>query len=217
MVERQKPTRVEATGHDDYIEEHPAYALIGASRVSSTPGGVLFGSDFRHQHYITITIRKANVRRGLNTDWTSGQQHLIEVALSEAQWATFLSTLNMGDGVPCTLNWFGGYIAGILPDLDRREQFRAEVNDNLSGALSAIDDVLASTNLRKADRDRLEHAKRELGGNLQFVAQQFDEHAEATVEKAKVEVEAYLNAAVQRAGLEALSAAPILELNEGES
>lgn len=46
---KSKPTRRPPNtpgDKGDYIESHPAYALIGASRVSATPGYYLFGSDF---------------------------------------------------------------------------------------------------------------------------------------------------------------------------
>jgi hypothetical protein len=176
----------------------------------------LFNSDFRHQHYITIRIKRASLRRDLSNDWIFGGQELIEVALSEAQWATFISTLNHGDGVPCTLNWLpDGLVPGIEPDLDRRAQFRGEVSEHIVDALASIDEVLASPGLRKKDKEALERAKRQMQGNLNFIVEQFDEHAEKTLEKAKIEVEAYLTGAVQRAGLKALGAEPpVLELAE---
>lgn len=216
----QRPTLTKGNGVSrDTEEEHPAFATIGASRVSSTPGATLFGSDFKHQHFIQVTIRRARMIRSLSNDWVHGNEQLIEVALSESQWATFLSTLNMGTGIPCTLEWTPdeGYVPGILPTQDRRAQYRGDIEEHVARGIAAIDEVLASAKLSRADRSKLEGAKAQVTGHADWVTQQFDEHSEETVEQAKHEIEAYLNAAVHRAGVAAIQAsAPALELTEGE-
>lgn len=210
----QKPTRSEGGMHDDYREDHPAYALIGASRVTSS-GRALFGSDFLHQHYVNVTVKTASLVRGHASDHTFGGRQLIEVALSEAQWATFVSAMNIGDGVPCTLaSDQDGAVPGVVHSTNRREQFNAEIDDRLQTTLTAIDDVLAAGKLRAADRQTLERAKMQLTDSLPFVAKRFDEHAEETVEKAKMEVNAYVTNAVMSAGLRQLGAGPIMALPE---
>lgn len=210
----ERPTRVADDGHIyDYRETHPAYALIGASRVSSTPGQILFGSDFRHQHYITVSIRKAALDRGISNDWIHGdREEYIEVALSEAQWATFISTLNVGEGVPCTLEHLAmERVPAIEPIDDRRAQFNAEVESDLAESVALMREALAQAKT-KAQREPIERAIARLNSSLPYVAEQFDEHAEKTLEKVKIEAEAYLTRAVTRAGLEALGAPRILEL-----
>ena len=215
----EKPIRtpMERPGAADTEETHPAYALIAASRVSrSGSGKALFGSDFLHGHYMTIKISPAGVGRGLSYDWyhTTSRLPYIEVALSESQWATLLSTPNMGEGTPCTLTWTAeeGYIPAIEPDQNRRQQFNAEVDEHLQDALRAIDEVLDRGKVSKADRDKLEHARRQLGGNLTFVAKSFDEHAEKTVDRAKAEFAGWQAMALQRAGLGALAGESVLSL-----
>jgi hypothetical protein len=216
------------TSYSDSRETHPAYATIGAHRVSSTPGAVLFQSDFTHQHYMTISIHRAVLDRGLSNDHVFARNELIEVGLSEAQWATFVSTVNMGMGVPCTLMRYAGdegfFVPRIIPDQTRVEQSKAEVDATVTKGLAALDDLRAAVNTsglsQKAKRD-LDHkirvAEAALGGGAQWVAKQFDEHMEKTVERAKIEVEAYLTSAVQRAGLQALGAGdPPFQLRAGD-
>lgn len=217
-MEREEPTReYRDSAHEDYQETHPAYAMIGASRVSSGKGEALAGSDFLHQHYMTVTIRNALLSRGLSHDYWLAADEYIEVALSEAQWATFVSTPNMGHGTPCTLQWKDGYVPRIEPITDRREQFNDEVQRTLADAVKALDDVLATSNLTKASREKVEKARQEIRSNLPFVMEQADEHIEKTIEKAKSEVEAYLANAIQRAGLEALGASrPITLIESGD-
>jgi len=221
---RQAPERKSDPGWpggEATIETHPAYAMIGASRVSSNPGEYLFGSDFAHRHYMTVTIRRAEQRRDLSHDWHHGGEELISVAMSEAQWATFVSTTNVGFGVPCTMQRRGpfsagepiGMVPGIIQTHDRREQFRGEAKERLDLVAAALAKLAAAVadpevtmpaKTRKALADNVNTARRNLEANLDYVVKCFDEHVERTVEGAKVEVSAYLTAAIQRAGLASL-------------
>jgi hypothetical protein len=74
-------------------EQHPAFGMIGASRVSSSPpGATLFDSDIRHQHTVTVRIATATRRRDLNHGWLHRKREFVEVEMSEAQWASFVSS-----------------------------------------------------------------------------------------------------------------------------
>ena len=219
-MDRIKPTRTPGDGvHTDYQEEHPAYAMIGASRVSATPGAELFGSDFLHGNYVTISVKRARLDRGLSSDWHHGHgTDLIEVAVSEAQWATFVSAMNVGDGVPCTLRYIEGQsVPGIERDQGgRREQLNDEVRQTLADALTALE-ALRDDAPSKKYREKVESAIQQIKSNLPYVARQFDKHAENTVEKAKMEVNAYVTQTLQRAGMTAIGrAAPILLTTDEE-
>lgn len=223
------PTRTEIGSHvEDYREDHPAFAMIGASRWSSTPGTYLFGTDFRHQNMVVITVKGATLSRSIGHDYVHDrgrEPDMVQVALSEAQWATFVSTLNMGDGVACTLMAHDGdQIPGIVPTTDRREQFNAEVDQRLQHSVQLIreiDDAIAASSLSakaKAElRAKADKAAQELDSNLAYAAKTFDQHAEKTIEHAKIEVAAYVTGAIQRAGLAALGATPPVMLPSGEA
>lgn len=201
----------------DTQESHPAYAQIGCSRVSATPGTVLYGSDFRHGHYMTITIRRSTLNRGLNHDWPHGHDELIEVALSESQWASFVSTPNSGLGTQCTLQYYQpqGMIPGIPDPPDRTDQFTKEARQDMDEALAAIKDLRAaidtvpglSQKQKRLLSEGAHTAERRLTDSLPFVARSFGEHVERTTDKAKTEVHAYVENVIRRTGIEALSAA----------
>jgi hypothetical protein len=194
----QEPT-VEVRGElESSIERHPAYAQIGAMRVSG--GAYLYGSDFRHQHYITIQIHDSELHRELSGDRPMAHQRLIEIAMSEAQWATFVSSLNQGGGVQCTLEYTrdAGLVPPIVQPKDRRLQFSQEMKERFDMAVGAlktlaaqIDEAPLSGKKKKALKDQLRVAEMNLAPNMDFVAERFDEHMEKTVEKAKSEVNAY--------------------------
>jgi hypothetical protein len=196
---------------------HPAFAQIRASRVSGSTA--LYGSDFRHQHYLTITISASYLDRHLSNDWPHDGKELIEVAMSEAQWATFVSSLNMGGGVQCTLTHQNGKPIPALPDPESRvQQFGQELKEGLAEhvqELRAIASQIREATGKKAQAElarRLDIIAGNFPSNTSFVAEQFDEHVEGTVEKAKIEINAHLTRAVQAAGLSALSAESVQNL-----
>lgn len=214
MKKYQQP-EVELTPEDPTKEQrwrHPAYALIGASRVSGTGregrGAVLFGSDFEHRDYITLHISRAQLDRGLAQDWYHGLSEIIEVAMSEAQWATFVSTLNMGQGVPCTLQHVNHARVPQIPQPPaRRQQFKQEMADYLKEAEAALKHLRGCIEKKAGKKEmqgaiwRMENA---LTPNLGFLADQFGEHVENVTEAAKIEVSAYITGVVQRAGIKSL-------------
>ena len=198
--------------HGDTIA-HPAFGQITVHRTSGQQ--YLYGSDFAHQYYVTIRIHESTLTRNLNRDWPHAPvAPIIEVALSEAQWATFVSSFNQGGGVQCTIQAReGDYLVPGLPAPDRRAQFHEEAAEDLAEietALTALrQKVEANTaGLTKAKKDDLLNhvniAIRRVNDSLPFVAKQMDKHMEDTIERAKVEVHGYINAQISRAGLQAL-------------
>lgn len=190
---------------------HPAFGQIQAHRVTGTAD--LYGSDFRHRHFMAITISRSQYTRGLSHDWHHPREELVEVWLSEAQWATFVSTPNMGAGTPCTIHRVNRETMPEIPRAPGADQFKAEVREKLEGLLGLVREARAEVEAqsatlgakkREAITKRLAALEREVQSNLPWLAQVFGEHMESTVEKAKVEVNAYMTAAVHRAGLEAL-------------
>lgn len=212
----QKP----GPGRDmESVTTHPAYCQIGAFR---SQGGhtALYDSDFMHNSIMTIRISRSELHRNLNRDWHFGREEIVEIRMSEAQWATFVSAPNMGSGVPCTLRCFGNEIIPDLPDpTSRTEQFKEEMKEDLREAVGAMDELMAvidDLGLPKGKAEKIKEqarrARMKLTSTLPFVAEQFDEHMENTVEKAKQEVHGYMNSVIQRAGLDALTGGATMPL-----
>jgi hypothetical protein len=214
----EEPVTIESNDRmSDSVTTHPAYAQIGASRCSGNAN--LYDSDFSHQNFIAIRICKSEKHRSLNRDWHFGREELIEVMLSEAQWATFVSTPNVGSGVPCTINHIRGeYIPALPSSIDTRSLFKTEMKEMMKEIQSDIRNVSkeldGALGKKKVDelRKTLDMITSRITNSTGFVADQFDEHIENTVEKAKIEVNAYVTNLVQRTGLDMLhgGSAPIL-------
>lgn len=226
IPEPVEPTIKPETGSTaETVEEHPAYACIGVYQTSSS-GHRLFGSDFKHQHFVSIRVSGAVLYRGGSYDRHHPTKRYLDIAMSEAQWAAFVSSVGSGTGVPCTLEFLAGtgHVPGLASLPDRREQFKGEFAARLKGAREelaklrqSIMDSGLSAKVKKTLLDTLRLADQQIYVNLEYTVQLFDEHIEKGLSKAKIEVEAYLQSAVIRAGLQALGAPtqPVRELDEG--
>jgi hypothetical protein len=207
----QEPeVRMETGPHAGEISSHPAFGQISASRVSGSQN--LYGSDFSHNHYVSIRINASEMKRDLAHDWYFARKEYIEVFLSEAQWATFVSSMNHGSGPCCTISHLNGESLPELPaPKSRTEQLSSEVGERLNKVLASIQaamDRVDSFNLSKVKtkelKEDLVRAVQDLKSNLPYVAKSFDEHAEKTVEKAKAEVHGYMVGTLMRAGIQAI-------------
>lgn len=218
-------TKMGRGGDHETVTTHPAYGMIGASRVSANPGYSLFGSDFRHRHFMTVRITRGQVRRGISNDWYGDGDRLIEVAMSESQWATFISTPNAGCGTPCTLEWVTGQ--GQLPLIpnppERHEQFAGEFGAAMAESikrLETLQKLVAAGAKTAADREAIKdaafHAQKSITDSAPWVAKMFEENVEKRTSEAKTEVHAYIEQAIARRGLEALGAKAPIQL-QGET
>lgn len=204
----QKPVERKGDGNEKIIT-HPAFAQIGVNRVQG--GAYLYGSDFQHQHYMTISIRRSEIHRDLCQEWNFGGEELISISLSEAQWATFISSANVGSGVACTLERVGVESVPRLPRPEAAQKrfqedlkgFMLEMQEDLRELASKIDGPLNKTNAMELKK-RMDLIAHRLTGSTGFVAEKFDEHIEKTVEKAKIEINAYSTNLIQRAGVTAI-------------
>lgn len=198
----QEPTQNE---HGD--EVHPAFAMINVNRVSSSGGGVsLFDSEVRHQHFVTLRISAASRKRDLSRDWIHGESApFIEIAMSEAQWASVVSSLN-SQGTPVTRTWDKSE-GGHLPDIPFSPRLAISIDEtrdaakrmftNAKEALARVEERPTKANIR-ALRIALEGAE----PNVTYAARTLAEHAENTVQKAKADVEAMIDYRARQLGLD---------------
>lgn len=114
--------------------------------------------------------------------------------LSEAQWATFVSAMNVGEGVPCTINHVMGEPAPSIPHRTQDEAFKNEVHVKLkrsTATLQGLPERVQShasglSGAKAADlTGPIKSVIQELQLNLPFVADCFDEHFEEKIEKSK--------------------------------
>jgi hypothetical protein len=158
-----------------------------------------------HQHTVVLRIEHADRRRDLHRDWIHGTDRIIEVEMSEAQWASFVSSMNTS-GVPCTLREIQG--EGKIEGLPFAPRLEESMKDTHAAAHAAFDEIQQALrdyeakptkdNLRTL-RARIENAV----PNVDFAGKSLAEHAENVVQKARADVEAMVLAHAQQLGIEA--------------
>lgn len=196
----------------DSRASHPAYGEISASRFTCSPGVSLYGSDFLHGNAISITIRRSELHRSLSRDHYMMGDELIEVMVSEAQWASFVSNFNAG-GTPCTLSAINRRsVPAIPPPVDVSEKYVDEMHGTVKDVAERLRKLATDPRLPKWAVKEAEHVHMQLTNSTGFIAEQFAEHIEETVEAARVEINAHAVNAVHRLGLEALAGGANLSL-----
>jgi hypothetical protein len=207
-------------------EVHPAFGMISASRVSHGggpgAGAVLFQSDIKHGNTIRITVNRATRSRDLNHDWVHpSNRDLIEVEMSEAQWASFVSSMNTS-GVPCTVRRTEtDWRIPELPYQPRLAESMGEVKNAAVQAFGGIREAMAAYEKAIEDKAGAKIIKEKLrnlhsaiensGANMHFAAKSLVEHTENVVQRARADIEAMVAQEVERRGLEA-GQTPVLEL-----
>lgn len=190
---------------------HPAFGCITITRPT---GGIgrLYGSDFKHQHFIRLAIGTSKMERKYGKSYHYGStKELIEVYLSEAQWASIVSSVGNGGGTPCTLQYFNGQqIPQIAePETTPSDLFKEDVLKVFKDMLTTLDEikeVVDNTKLSQKAKNSLismvERVIMNLKSNLPFVHRTVGEYMEDTVAKGKAEIEAYGKELLLRLGKE---------------
>lgn len=204
----------------DTVSRHPAFGQVSITRTSGA--GHLYGSDFNHQYAIRMVVSRSELHRSLSEDRHFGRDELLSLTMSEAQWATFVSAIGVGAGVPCTLGYIQaeGGIPGIKKEERADDVFRREALASCEEAMNQIallQEAINNTSLSGVKKKELtsysERIRSSLQSSLPFVLSQFNEHMEQTVEAARVEVNAYLQTTAARTGLQAIASGAQLALD----
>lgn len=210
-------------------EDHPSYGMVGISHWQSS-GTRLAGSEFIHQHGVSLTIRRAQKCRDLSREWWFANKELISVNLSEAQLVELIGRPNMGDGVVCTINHVLGERMPDPPEAETMKQksradFKKSADECAKGlreALAEMEAALDSGAGKKVLRDihkKFWFAAKAIDDEIPWVQHRFEEEMEKTVRHAATEIEATVTQTAIRLGIERMQemreSAP--KLIEGET
>jgi hypothetical protein len=212
-----------------------AFGCILANRVSGDRD--LYGSDVRTGGYVTIEIKQAAHYDETYIDrYHGGGQPLIKIALSEAQWVGFVSRMNIGCGVQCTLDYRPApdveMIRPKLPSVEKaaermgrrvtqiREHCEDRVREYQAKLLAAAEARLSKKEMEKF-RIHMSCLAEALFDGMEFGATILTEHKEKMVQDALVEVDAAIKGYVSSVGLETIRNAmgpsvPMIESNPGD-
>ena len=210
---QQEPTEI------DGRQTHPAFAVVRTSRVSGDHS--LFGSEVLHQHVIELTIATAHRRRDLNRDSVMGDEELITIALSPAQWGELVSSTGLYQDTCATITRRDGEIVPGIPYAPRINRNLAEVRQATNRALADIAEAAENLSVAienkagiRAIREKLhalQIAVSNAPANAAFAVTSLQEAAEQIVADTTAEIEARISQATNRG----LAAANTLTLPHG--
>lgn len=197
----------------DY-ETDKSWGMIGASKV--TGGGKnFFNSDIETPSFIEITLMTAQKARDLKQDWIMGDKVLFKVKLTPIQWVNFLTCMNEGDGVPCTIEYTKE--EGLIPFKPEKpkldiiyEEHEAVVNsslDSLNDLEEAIKGLAPKISKKAYDGllSKVSAAKFVLTNEgLDFARTQAKRELNSMVNQAKANITAYTETKIRDLGMEAL-------------
>ena len=201
------------------VVQHESFGMVGFSRIHAggKKGVRLFGSSVDNNTVIALRIKRAEKGWHLHRHWYHANEQLIEVYMTPAQFAEAITGMNMGEGVPCTIQYIKGegHMAEC-PDENVRElieeDFREdmiELNSDISRAIRDAKDALGKKSISKGDLKAviasLSKIEMDLNSNIPFIQSQFNEAMDKTVHEAKVEVDAFMTHTIVELGKDALA------------
>lgn len=201
---------------DSTRTEHESFGLAGFSRITSGSGQALFGSSIKHSNTIRFTVRRAEVDRHLEQDWyhPTRSQPIVEIEMSQAQFAEMITSMNMGNGVPVTIKYVEGKEMAQCPHESKVQQHSNEFKQRMKEFSQRVNtygkELYALIEKRLPQKDQgtvkniVQQIVQEVESNIPFYETQFIRQMEKTQTEAKAEVEAFVNNKIHSAGLTSL-------------
>lgn len=206
-------------------ETHPSYGVVGLSRVSGNAS--LFESEVNHMYYISLRIKEAERWQDGTQVRTHAGRQLIEIFLTEAQFAQLMTSPNIGEGVPCTIHYCAAdkpegkpYLHpkwGIRPDPPPPERFEKKfhaeteerakiISDNLASLESELSAMLSGeTKVNKGNLGsllaKIQSSRQQIESNIPYVLRCVEEQLEKKINAAVIEFEGYMAQSLQARGL----------------
>lgn len=211
------------------IHRHPAFGLIRFSRISGGDKS-FFGSDLKQDHCIQLEVVQAEVNRTLRKEWygenySDKNRNVLRLKMTSNQFSELITSLNMGSGVPCTLEYVNGEKVEAIEQVENRKEFvhrsfeerMKDFAKRFSTEEVEVKKLIEKKTLTKEDQSKLkflfDSVKAEITSNIPFFMKCFQETSDKIVVEAKQEIENSILHKVTSMGLEAFKNS-LLDKNE---
>lgn len=200
----------------DREETHPTYAQLLFSRHSGGHNN-LYGSAIKHQEAISLRISPS---KKISSEWSERYytEHMpyIEVRMSQSQFAQAITSMNMGAGVPVTLESLRGKQMPKCEELSVAEVANRGLKEKLNDFADKImeghyrvDEILNKKgNIKIGERkeigDIVSGLMQELRSNIPFLHECMTEAYDKTATAAKADIEAFYTNAIMKMGMEVM-------------
>lgn len=181
--------------------EHDSWGMISTSRISGG-GQIVFDSELTHNTTVALRINRAERHRDVGRSWNFPREQVIEIRMSESQWASMVAGMNNGNGTSCTITWLTG-VGSIKPapieqsEADRHtEDFERDMKRITRDLAKFVVDARAlaaatapSKKSREALAGRAAMIVQDIESNLPFIHKSFREAMETVLAQAKTDFE----------------------------
>lgn len=200
---------------------HESFGIIKFSRVNGHQR--FYGSEIAQDSYIELTLHNSEIE----TDLTG--QHfydngvpIVRLRMSSGQFSELITSLNIGSGVPCTLEMINGKKVENLPETENRKEYvlrkfkerMKEFADRIRSNQKETIEIVKKKTLSKEDvrvlSQNLEYLTTEITANIPFFQECFQEDMDKIVNEAKMEIENTMLHKITTVGLKHI------ELNNGD-
>ena len=181
--------------------QHESFGQISFTRTQGR-GQTFYGSELPQDHYVSMEIRQSEVQRDLTNEWYSTYGiPLIRIRMSSGQFAELITSMNMGSGVPCTIERLMGKKVDEFPEIESRkelvhrkfEERMKQFADTIRENKIKAKEIVKKKTLSKQDvwdlSLQLDFLTQEIEQNIPFFAKCFQETMDDVVLEAKKEVE----------------------------
>lgn len=196
---------------------HLSFGQISFSRINGI-GTKFFGSELPQDNYVQMEVHNSEIDRSLTTDryYNTSGLPLIKVRMSSSQFAELITSMNIGSGVPCTIEMFDKKPVERLPEQESRKEFvhrkfkdrMKEFSDKIVANQIKAKEIIKKKTLSKQDifdlTHQIEWLSAEVKNNIPFFAECFQETMDEVVNEAKLEVENAIQHKISTLGLTAL-------------
>ena len=197
-------------------ERHDSWGMVGIYH-QHHGGRQLFGSDVTNYNTICLKIKTAQCSRELGRDWIMGDKTLIEITLSANQFADLLTNANIGDGVPCTIEYVMN--KGMIKYQPQKPKIKVIEEERDALSEKAVTDIQSSIAMVKEliEKKKISKTLGEellfnmngalsslIGGGKEFYKKQAEQELENMVVEAKRQVQNYVDNKIYNTGLSML-------------
>lgn len=148
---------------------------------------------------------------------------LVKIRLTQNQFSELITSLNIGEGVPCTIEKIGDRFMEGLPLIENRKDYVSRVfkermvtfSKKLKLMQERAKNLISKKTLSKDDqyelRSSIEWLTTEVETNIPFFADCFQENMDKVVVEAKMEIDAATTNKIFIAGIESLKSNKLIE------
>jgi hypothetical protein len=184
---------------------HPSFGTIAITRCQGT-GTSLFLSPYKHNNFIALEVHHADKIRDYSSDRAHSTEHVLTLLMSEAQFASLITGVNMGGSAACTIEKIAGENIEECPEDFSRDTFSREILADLESLAEDVDAVASESDgkVSKTIQKKIAGIATMIRNRLPFLQEQAEKAIDNAVISAKADIDAHVHSVITRTGLAAL-------------